>query len=92
MSTPFKPADDRNAFHNSSVWDNNLVDIVATTLFRKGVLKQLTSAGQYDHNVMLSMMNIFLFAGGTGNKDFRFSLRVAQHQKLEIGSASLLLA
>jgi hypothetical protein len=43
---------------------------------------ELTTAGQYNHNLTLSMMNIFLLAGGSGNKDFRFPLR-ATKQKLE---------
>ena len=34
--------------------------------FRKDAL-ELTTAGQYDHNLTLSMMKIFLLAGGTGN-------------------------
>ena len=49
--------------------------------FRKDAL-ELTTAGQYDHNLTLSMMKIFLLAGGTGNEDFRFPLR-ATKQKLE---------
>ncbi|KAI2500370.1 hypothetical protein MHU86_14113 [Fragilaria crotonensis] len=49
--------------------------------FRKDAL-ELTTAGQYDHNLTLSMMKIFLLAGGNGNEDFRFPLR-ATKQKLE---------
>jgi hypothetical protein len=49
--------------------------------FRKDAL-ELTTAGQYDHNLTLSMMKIFLLAGGSGNEDFRFPLR-ATKQKLE---------
>lgn len=49
--------------------------------FRKDAL-ELSTAGQYDHNLTLSMMKIFLLAGGTGNEDFRFPLR-ATKQRLE---------
>ena len=49
--------------------------------FRKDAL-ELTIAGQYDHNLTLSMMKMFLLAGGSGNEDFRFPLR-ATKQKLE---------
>ena len=50
--------------------------------FRKDEL-ELTTAGQYDHNLTLSMMKIFLLAGGTtGNEDFRFPL-CSTKQKLE---------
>ncbi|KAI2493005.1 hypothetical protein MHU86_21536 [Fragilaria crotonensis] len=33
---------------------------------------ELTTAGQYDHNLTLAMLKIFLLAGGSGNEDFRF--------------------
>ena len=36
---------------------------------------ELTSAGQYDHNLTLVMVKSFLLAGGDGNEDFRFELR-----------------
>ena len=49
--------------------------------FRKDAV-ELTTAGQYDHNLTLSMMKTFLLAGGSGNEDFRFPLR-ATKQKLE---------
>ena len=49
--------------------------------FRKDAL-ELTTAGQYDHNLTLSMIKIFLLAGGTGNEDFRFPLRSTK-QRLE---------
>ena len=39
--------------------------------FRKDAL-ELTTAGQYDHNLTLSMMKIFLLAGGSGNEDSCF--------------------
>ena len=42
--------------------------------FRKDA-RELTTAGQYDHNLTLTMLKIFLLAGGTGNEDFRFPLR-----------------
>ena len=49
--------------------------------FRKDA-NELTTAGQYDHNLTLSMLKIFLLAGGSGNEDFRFPLRSVK-QKLE---------
>ena len=51
------------------------------TQFRKDALELMT-AGQYDNNLTLSMMKIFLLAGGSGNEDYRFPLR-ATKQKLE---------
>ncbi len=49
--------------------------------FRKDA-NELTTAGQYDHNLTLGMLKIFLLAGGSGNKDYRFPLRSVR-QKLE---------
>jgi hypothetical protein len=43
---------------------------------------ELITAGQYDHNLTLSMLKIFLQAGGRGNEDFRFALRMRK-QKLD---------
>jgi len=43
---------------------------------------ELMLAGQYDHNLTLAMINIFLTAGGDGNETFRYPLR-ATHSKLE---------
>jgi hypothetical protein len=45
-------------------------------------LTELITAGQYDHNLTLSMLKIFLQAGGRGNEDFCFALRM-QKQKLD---------
>ncbi|KAI2497523.1 hypothetical protein MHU86_16977 [Fragilaria crotonensis] len=39
--------------------------------FRKDA-RELTTAGQYDHNLTLTMLKTFLLAGGSGNEDFRF--------------------
>ena len=49
--------------------------------FRKDA-RELTTAGQFDHNLTLTMLKTFLLAGGTGNEDFRFPLR-ATKQKLD---------
>ena len=49
--------------------------------FRKDA-NELTTAGQYDHNLTLGMLKTFLLAGGSGNEDFRFPLRSVK-QKLE---------
>ena len=35
---------------------------------------ELDSAGQYDHNLTLKMLSIFLLAGGEGNEEFRHPL------------------
>jgi transposase InsO family protein len=42
--------------------------------FRAGAL-ELSNAGQYEHNLTLSMLKIYLAAGGTDNEDYRFELR-----------------
>jgi hypothetical protein len=42
----------------------------------------LTTAGQYDHNLTLGMLKIFLLAGGSGNEDYCFPFRSVK-QKLE---------
>jgi hypothetical protein len=41
--------------------------------FRAGAL-ELTNAGQYEHNLTLLMLKIYLAAGGTDNEDYRFLL------------------
>ena len=43
---------------------------------------ELTTAGQYDHNLTLGMLKIFLLAGDSGNEDICFPLRSVK-QKLE---------
>ena len=43
--------------------------------FRAGAL-ELYNAGQYEHNLTLSMIKTYLTAGGTDNEDYRFSLRM----------------
>jgi hypothetical protein len=43
---------------------------------------ELTTAGQFDHNLTLGMLKIFLLAGGSGNEDYCFPLRSVK-QKLE---------
>jgi hypothetical protein len=42
----------------------------------------LLAAGQYDHNLTLTMLEAFLNAGGENNEDFRFPLRAVK-QKLD---------
>jgi hypothetical protein len=49
--------------------------------FRKDAC-ELTTAGQYDHNLTLTMLETFLLAGGSGNENFRFQLRTTK-QKLD---------
>ncbi|KAI2512217.1 hypothetical protein MHU86_2093 [Fragilaria crotonensis] len=52
--------------------------------FRKDA-NELTTAGQYDHNLTLAMLKIFLLAGGSGNEDFRFPPEICQ---AELGASS----
>ena len=42
--------------------------------FRAGAM-ELANAGQYEHNLTLTMLKTFLLAGGIDNEDFRWSLR-----------------
>jgi hypothetical protein len=37
---------------------------------------ELTSAGQYEHNLTLHMLKVFLEAGGRSNESYRFELRL----------------
>ncbi len=32
--------------------------------------RELATAGQYDHNLTLTMLTMFLLAGGAGNQDY----------------------
>ena len=56
---------------------DNLEQLAAQ--FRKDAL-ELTTAGQYDHNLTLLMMKIFLLVGGSGNEDFRFPLHATKQK------------
>ena len=51
--------------------------------------EELEMAGQYDHNLTLTMLDAFLKAGGENNEDFRFTLRSTKQKLnealLEIG-------
>jgi hypothetical protein len=67
------------ARHPSQYAGENL-ELLASD-FRKDA-RDLTTAGQYDHNLTLTMLKAFLLAGGSGNKDFRFQLH-ATKQKLD---------
>ena len=72
--------------HPSQYSGENLEQLAAD--FRKDA-RELTTVGQYDHNLTLSMIKIFLLAGGAGNEDFRFPLRSIKQELekalLEIG-------
>ena len=72
--------------HPSQYAGENLEQLAAD--FRKDA-RELTTVGQYDHNLTLSMLKIFLLAGGSGNEDFRFPLRSIKQELekalLEIG-------
>ncbi|KAI2510655.1 hypothetical protein MHU86_3766 [Fragilaria crotonensis] len=60
------------ARHPSQYAGENLEALAAD--YRKDA-RELTTAGQYDHNLTLTMLKTFLLAGGAGNEDFRFPLR-----------------
>jgi hypothetical protein len=49
--------------------ENLAVDFPARAL-------ELHTAGQYKHNLTLSMLKSYLLAGGTDNEDYRFGLRM----------------
>ena len=61
--------------HPSQYSGENLEQLAAH--FRKDA-RELTTAGQYDHNRTLTMLKIFLQAGGSGNEDFRYTLRAVK--------------
>ncbi|KAI2506895.1 hypothetical protein MHU86_7580 [Fragilaria crotonensis] len=67
------------ARHPSQYAGENLEALAAD--YRKDA-RELTTAGQYDHNLTLTMLKTFLLAGGAGNEDFRFPLRSTK-QKLD---------
>lgn len=74
------------ARHPSQYPCENLESLAAD--FRKDA-RELTTAGQFDHNMTLTMLKIFLLAGGPGNEDFRYPLRATKqkldHALLDIG-------
>jgi hypothetical protein len=55
--------------------------------FRRDAL-ELVTAGQYDHNLTLSMLKIFLMAGGANNGNYQFPLRLL---KKDLNSALLVI-
>ena len=67
------------ARHPSQYAGENLEALAAD--YRKDA-RELTTAGQYDHNLTLTMLKTFLLAGGAGNEDYRFPLRSTK-QKLD---------
>ena len=67
------------ARHPSQYSGENLESLAAD--FRKDA-RELTTAGQYNHNLTLTMLKTFLLAGGAGNEDYRFPLRSLK-QKLD---------
>ena len=72
--------------HPSQYAGENLEQLAAD--FRRDA-RELTTAGQYDHNLTLTMLKIFLLAGGSGNEDYRFPSRSVKQDVdkalLEIG-------
>ena len=67
------------ARHPSQYAGENLEALAAD--YRKDA-RELTTAGQYDHNLTLTMLKTFLLAGGAGNEDFCFPL-CSTKQKLD---------
>ena len=65
--------------HPSQYAGENLESLAAD--FRKDA-RELTTAGQHDPNLTLTMLKIFLLAGGPGNEDYHFPLRSTK-QKLD---------
>ena len=63
--------------HPSQYAGENLEQLAVD--FRRDA-RELTTAGQHDHNLTLSMLTIFLLAGGSGNEDFRFPLRSVKQE------------
>jgi hypothetical protein len=55
--------------------------------FRHDAL-ELVTAGQYDHNLTLSMLKIFLLAGGANNENYQFPLQLL---KKELNAALLVI-
>jgi hypothetical protein len=55
--------------------------------FRRDAL-ELVTAGQYEHNLTLTMLKIFLLAGGANNGNFQFPLRLL---KKELNEALLVI-
>ncbi len=55
--------------------------------FRRDAHERVT-AGQYDHNLTLSMLKIFLVAGGANNGNYQFPLRLL---KKELNNALLVI-
>jgi hypothetical protein len=55
------------------------LDELLAAHFRKDA-NELTTTGQYDHNLTLKMLTTFLLAGGSGNEDFRFPLCLVKHR------------
>ena len=71
--------------HPANYPGQNLESLAAD--FRKDA-KELVTAGHYDHNLSLNMLEAFLKAGGPTNEDFRFPLRTL---KARLDSALLLI-
>ena len=72
--------------HPSQYSGENLGQLA--TDFRRDA-QELTTAGQYDHNLTRTMLKTFLLAGGSKNEDHRYPLRAIKQELdkalLEIG-------
>ena len=81
QSTPIERFEDLNAAikaHRPSWFAGKNLDALAAD-YQKDA-RELTTVGQYDHDLTLTMLKIFLLAGGAGNKDYRFPLRSMNHR------------
>jgi hypothetical protein len=67
------------ARHSSQFAGENLEALAAD--YRKDA-RELTTAGQYGHNLTLTKLKTFLLAGGAGNEDYRFPI-CSTKQKLD---------
>ena len=67
------------AHHPSQYAGENLEALAVD--YRKDA-RELMTAGQYDHNLTITMLKTFLLAGGAGNEDYRFPIHSTK-QKLD---------
>jgi hypothetical protein len=62
------------------------IELLAVDFHRDAL--ELATAGQYEHNLTLSMLKIFLIAGGANNGNYQFPLRLL---KKELNDALLVI-
>ena len=54
---------------------NSGQDVERMAVHFRGAALELSNAGQYEHNLTLTMLKAYLVAGGTDNEVYRYSLR-----------------